>query len=147
MVLGPQRFPMPRTQTESYRQCAARGHAQGDGRVHEGRAQNITRWYGCTAGIHPSKAIEQTIVVYSTARAIQTDAARRRPTAAVSTATPTATWQTMGPTTTAATTAAATATAVGTEQPTTTVGATAPTGQQQLAATVAQMTVRGNAEE
>ena len=144
MRCGPQRFPMPRTQAKSYRQCAARERAQGDGRVHEGRAQNITRWYGCTAGIHPSKAIEQTIVVYSTARAIQTDAARRRPTAAVSTATTTATWRTMGPTTTAATTAAAT---VGTEQPTTTVGATAPTGQQQLPATVAQMTVRGNAEE
>ena len=86
-------------------------------------------------------------MVYPTARAIQTDAVRRRPTAAVSAATTTATWRTMGPTTTAATTAAATATAVGTEQPTTTVGATAPTGQQQLAATVAQMTVRGNAEE
>ena len=145
MRRGPQRFPMPHTQAKSHRKCATGGRAQGDGRVHEGRAQNIAGWYGCAARVHPGKTIEQTIMVYTTTRAVPTDAARRRPAAAVSTATTTATWWTMGPTTTAATTATATATAVGTEQPATTMGATAPTGQQQLAATVAQMTVRGNA--
>ena len=127
---------MPLTQAESYRKCQAKsyrkcatgGRAQGDGRVHEGRAQNITRWYGCAAGIHPGKTIEQTIMVYTTTRAVPPDAARRRPAATVST-----------------TTTTATATAVGIEQSATTMGTAAPTGQQQLATTVAQMTVRGNA--
>jgi len=142
MRCGPQRISMPSTQGKSHRKCETRGRAQGDGSLHEGRSQNIAGWDGCAARVHPGKTVEQTIMVYTTTRAVPPDAARRRPAATVSTTTTTATWWTMGPTTTTATT---TATAVGTEQPATTMGTAAPTGQQQLATTVAQMTVRGNA--
>ena len=151
---GSQRIPMPRTKNKSHRKCETGGRAQGTWCMHEGRAQDVTGWYGGAAWVHPGETIKQAIVVHTTTRTIQTDATRRRPAAAVSTTTTTTAWWTMGPNTTTAATwgtmgpttaIAATAAAVGTEQSAATMGATTPTGTQQLATTMAQMTVRGNA--
>jgi hypothetical protein len=130
---------MSSTKNESHRKCETGGRTQGTGCMHEGRTQNITGWHGSAAWVHLGEAIKQAIVVHTTTRAIQADATRRQPAAAISTPSTTTAWWTMGPTKSTAatwgtlgptTTTATTAAAMGTEQSTATMGTTKSTGKQ-----------------